>query len=143
MLSLNLDVVIKVAKMELIASIKARREEHAKNYKEAQEGWRTGMMIIAREIMDKGPRLKQFPLALRRINSPPECHIEDFDNAIKLIEMTRDDIVELSSGDYEQLVLGRWDWRREWGLSNSKYMSSRVGIGTSAAPSGITDDELE
>jgi len=147
--NLNLDVTMKVNKSNLFVAILYQREEHAKNYKEAQEGWRNSMITVAQQIIEKGARLKKFPMSLRRINCPPECHIQDFDDALSMIKMTTEDVINLSSSDYEQLVLGRWDWKREWGLSNSKYMTGATGstgsggVTGSTVSGGITDDELE
>lgn len=141
--SLNLDVTMRVEKKALLDAIKKQREEHAKSYKAALAGWRQSMIMIAQQIIEKGPRLKKFPLAVRKLNSPPDCHLQDFDDAISMISMSTGTGFDLSSDDYEQLVLGRWEWRREWTASNTRYMTGSTGSAGPTGEGGITDDELE
>jgi len=138
-----LSIKFPVMKADLIEAVKKQRAVHAEEYKAAMEGWRSRMMALGRELMDKGPKLAKFPRALRNSIEVPKSHDEDFAVAIQMLEMSVDDKIELDQDDYAQLVLGKWRWRDEWAMSNRAYIGGRSGTAEVPTSGGIREDELE
>ena len=121
---MNLEIMTMMKKSKLIEEVTARRSEHVKQYKKALVGWRTKMARLCAKVVEKADKLVKFPKALDDLNNAPRMNTEDFDNALKMLELTQQDEIELTQHDFEQLVLGQWDWATNWAHRNSRYGST-------------------
>lgn len=63
----------------------------------------------------------------------PEDHSEEYDEAIRLVELSVYDEVRLNSGEFKQYVLNKWDWRENFVLSNVGYVTS-TGLLSGVSP---------
>jgi len=51
----------------------------------------------------------------------PHDHSADYDRAIKMVEMSTDDILELTEPEFAQLVMDDWGWKQAFTTSNAHY----------------------
>lgn len=121
---MRLQMKTKVKKQELIEKIKAALEEHREQYKKALEGWMRQMqgaceMVIGRVQSGK---IKAFPSEFHNLMQIPSLHTSDYEAALKMLEMSVDDVIELEPEDFDQLVLGNWNWKEQWATTNSRYL---------------------
>ena len=117
---------IKVKKEELLAKLKENKDTHRKIFLEAQEGYRT-LVIEQLETMlsdARGGKKINRHLSL----SEPTDQTRDYDRVIRMLEMSQDDVVELSEHDFAQYVLDDWSWKRNFLVSNSVYSATATGI---------------
>ena len=64
------------------------------------------------------------PLAMTLGLVVPTSHIDAFDNAIGLLEMTAEageTTVDITSTEYQHFVQNVWNWTRQFQASNSGY----------------------
>jgi len=55
----------------------------------------------------------------------PENHVDDYDRAIKMLQMTRDagqDTVVLSESEQESYVMDNWGWKRKFTETSTFYV---------------------
>jgi hypothetical protein len=126
---------IKVNKQELLGIIKENREKHKKEFVEAIQAYRVNAADTMKKELEKiisGEKFQTF-FNLQK----PESHEKEYDVAIKMLEMSVDDIVEISYNEFNELVNDEWDWKRNF---RSSYMSNSYYVGTDdvSAFSGIT-----
>ena len=122
---------IKVNKGELIATVLANRGTHIAEYNSACEGYKAAAIRrieeVASDIKAQVERLRQgemLQVASVRFNlTCPVTHEKDYDQLIKELEMSVDQIIELSSEDFGRFVMDDWEWKETWKASNAMYLS--------------------
>jgi hypothetical protein len=114
---------VKVKKTELLAAVKANREQHRAIFLEAVDGYRTESLRLLEEKIATITNSKR-PTAISISLYMPEDHTKDYDNAIAMIEMSVDEELEIDEAGFNQLVRDDWQWKRQWLFSNQTYSST-------------------
>lgn len=113
---------VTVEKNELLKILRENRKTHIQLYKEAVEGWKTDAMdqyqTAIKVLEDENKVTTHFDL------QKPESHVKDYDRVIRMLEMSVDDEIELSSHEFEQYVQDEWGWKDLFVTSNAKYAAS-------------------
>lgn len=111
---------VKVA--ELLEHLKINRNEHAAIVEEAQAGFRKACVEKLDEMLAAAHAGKTVSMHLGL--TVPTAHIDHFDNAIGLLEMTQragTEKVEITSTEYKNYVQNVWSWSNQFLMSNSGY----------------------
>lgn len=76
----------------------------------------------ALEVFNKYRETKDQPLLkLPEFPRKPANHIDDYLRAIEMVEMSVDEIIELDSRDFSQLIMDEWAWKSEFELTKAVY----------------------
>lgn len=110
---------VKVKKNELLATIIKNRAEHKDIFLEAQKGFRETAIRILDERLAEARKGKRINLSFSL--PEPVDHTPDYDRIIKMLNMSTDDIVELTDDHFAQYVMDDWSWKRQWFASNVNY----------------------
>ncbi len=126
---------VKDKKAEVLEILRNNREHHRKIFLEALEGYKNQAV----ELLEKHIKaIKAGRVARVRVQIPePEDYTREYDRAIKMLEMSVDDIVELDEDTFAQFVMDDWDWKRQFLKSNAPYSASAEA----AAQSLRSDDQ--
>lgn len=109
----------RVDKAQLLEILKKNRAQHKKIFEEAVEGYRTEMLKRLEGFIVE---VKEGRLLTRSIGLPvPINETPSYDTAIRMLEMGTDAVIELSAQDFACLVEDKWEWKRNFILSNSAY----------------------
>lgn len=73
-------------------------------------------------MLDEAKAGKQIRRSLALVE--PQDQTRDYDRAIRMMEMSQDEVVELEEHDFAQYVLDDWSWKRQFLLSNSNYSAT-------------------
>jgi hypothetical protein len=120
----------------LITHLKANRDKHVSEYKEALKNYRFEVeqkLLAISALADKQVEDKKFDNfeALRiALNSlvmltVPKDAEKMYDQYINMLGNTISGEIELSAEDANAIINDGWDWAVEASLSNSTYLSSR------------------
>ena len=127
-------IQITADKNAVLEILRKNREQHAKIVAEA----RAGYCQKASAELDK--RMKR--LAEGKITSlvfslkMPVDQTSVYDTAIKMLEMHTQNSIQLSGGEVRNLIEDKWDWTREFYISNSAYSGT-----AQAAVGSVAEDE--
>lgn len=131
----NIQMVTRVNKNNLLATLKENLAKHQEIVKEARAGYieQSKKVLLAKlkEIKNSGVVSLQFNLNL------PLDYSEVYQTSIAMLEWSNDETVELQADEFRQLVQDKWDWSRTFLLSNASY-SKLAGdtIGSNSAFGG-------
>lgn len=112
---------VTVDKKELQEVLIKNRDKHQAAYKEAFEGYINASIESLEKILVKfksGETTK-----VKWDESRPTNNTKDYDRVIKMLKMSIDESIELTSDEFANFVQDDWHWKDHWTLSNSKYMS--------------------
>lgn len=116
---------VTVNKHELLAILKNNRQEHHEIFLEAQEGYRKAIITELDQMLADARNGKKIRRAIQLVE--PMDQTSDYDRAIRMVEMSIKDEIELSEHDFSCLVLDQWDWHQRWSLANSAYSPKLSG----------------
>lgn len=119
-----------VKKSDLLTKLKENREKHVKEFKDAAEKYRAAVIVALEKELKRVQAGKKFTLAFRLPR--PTSYEKDYDKVIGLLELTTDDIIEITPSDYEHYWLDNWNWKTSFSNTNAQY---------SGAASDSSDDD--
>lgn len=128
---------VKVETKVVLQKIKANREKHVAEYKEAMEGYRQLIKETCQQQIDKLQELRdsvgetenwedlvasntRFPFVER-----PQSHEKDYDQVISMFEMSVDKELEIRSDEFARYVMDDWEWKDDFSKTVGFYNSKR------------------
>lgn len=113
---------VRINKGELVNKLTENRKNHKAEFDKASVGYRDYMVNELSKAIVRLTSGENIELRFD-YDKPPVDHTEDYDAALKMMEMSVDATIELSECDFRQIVLDDWEWQRMWKISNTKYIS--------------------
>lgn len=113
---------VKVHKTELLETLKKNKEGHRELFLAAQEGWK-------KRIIEELDRRLADARAGRKIRAlfsvpEPEDHTKDYNRIIRMVEMSVENVLELTAQEFQQYVMDDWSWKAAWSSSNVAYVNA-------------------
>jgi len=104
---------VKIAKNELLEKLKNNLEQHKIDIDEALDLRRENIEDkLSRVVIEISNNPEYQPDST--FNFPkPTNNSRDYEKAIKMVEMTQDQVIELSEDQFDKLVLDNWYWKNE------------------------------
>lgn len=114
---------VTVDKDELLAVLRANRENHRVQFLKAQEGFRARAIAeLDRSLADaRAGNAVRLSVSLPR----PEDHTEDYDREIRMLEMHLEPSVVIRAQLFDQIVMDRWGWSAAFNATNSAYLQEQ------------------
>lgn len=119
---------VKLNRYILIDTVKFNKEKHIKDYAESVEDYKAAIVELCSTNLKLAKTGDPEKIAkIRSMPTSPTSYEESYTRAIRMFEMSVDDIIELEEDDFNQLVLDEWSWKRSFTQSSVLYksMSSR------------------
>lgn len=112
---------ITVDKSELLGVLQKNRTEHRRVYDAAVEKFRERAIAQLDRLVGT-LRDGRMPKTLYIGLPIPEEHTRDYDRAMAMLRMHKDDVIELSEQGYLQLVNDDWGWKSAFASNTSSYV---------------------
>lgn len=113
---------IKMNRLELLAIVQANKITHVAEFIEAVADYKVLVLQIATGNLklSKTADLEQFK-KIKAQPVPPTSYENDYKRAIRMLELSVEDVIEIEEDVFNQLVLDEWSWKRSFTMSNSTY----------------------
>lgn len=111
---------VKIKREDLLRNVQLNRSKHRNLFLKAQEGYREEVI----EELDKMLKEAREGKRIRRLIELPEPvdHTSDYDRVIRMLEMSVDEEIELTSVEFDQYVMDNWSWKEFVFATNSSYV---------------------
>jgi len=110
---------VRVQKIDVLEQLRKNRELHHSIFLEAVVGYREE---VIRQLETHLEEIRSGKPKRTSIHVPsPEDHTQDYDNAIEMLEMSVDDVIELDSDAFMAFYKDQWGWKKQFLASNSGY----------------------
>jgi hypothetical protein len=123
------DREVKVKRDELLSVLRQNRERHIKEYEAACVGYReVALRRIedsfqeAREVVGRLKQGQTVAVGFRISLSVPVSYEKAYDQIIRMMEMSVDTEIILTSSQFACFVMDDWEWKEEWASSNAQYI---------------------
>lgn len=111
---------VKVSRLELLNKVKENKVQHKKDYDEAMIAY-TEQAIQAIETLLLSARNGNITHCINVVK--PKEFLREYDRAITMLEMSKEEILEISSQDFNQFVMDDWQWQDTFKNSTGLYKS--------------------
>ena len=112
---------VKLNKKDLLKVIKKNRKKHVEEYESASKIFIEDAIAKLQEMLKvaqtKGRIIQSLGLA------EPKSYVESYDTAIRMLEMSVDEVIELSEQEFKQFVEDNWVWKSAFTTTTSFYNS--------------------
>ena len=113
---------VTVKKADLVAVLAANRAKHAAVFEEALNGYKAAVIDKLEDALRKARNGER---VLESFHIPqPVNQTHEYNRALRMLEMSVDDTIKLSAQEFEQYVMDRWVWKRQFLATNSMYSIS-------------------
>ena len=115
---------VKLNKNELLTIVRQNKDKHVLQYEESVVDFRTAVIKITTEnsklaksgSLDKIAKIKTIP-------SKPVSYEDNYNRAIRMLELSVEETIELEEDIFNQLVLDEWQWKHQFSTSAALYKS--------------------
>lgn len=112
---------LKYKREAVLEKLIANRAKHKTDYDEAVEGWKEAFIKEATETLKLAKAGTKYRRA-SKLTKPTE-HLEEYDRAIAMFEMTSQEEIELSEREFVTFVMDKWDWSGQFETTSAMYKS--------------------
>jgi hypothetical protein len=110
---------VKIKKQEALEIIEKNRDEHKAIFAEGTRGYNKELRKILTEkieALDNGEEVTP-TINLHR----PCSHEEEYNLAIKMLELSVDAEIVLDSTQFRQLIMDKWHWQKDFLRETAKF----------------------
>jgi len=117
------DSRITVRRTDLLEKLKANREKHVSDFKDAWEGFLKEVEVGLEKnlALVRDQRKPVLSLAL----TVPCDHTKDYDRVILMMEMSTKDEIIISESQFTQFVMDEWNWKAQFTSTTQQYSNKR------------------
>jgi hypothetical protein len=113
---------VKVNRQELLGIVRANKDKHISEYTESVEDYKAATVKLAKANLklvntgelDEIAKCKPMP-------SKPVSYESNYTRAIRMLELSVEDTIEVEEDVFNQLVLDEWAWKNAFVASASLY----------------------
>lgn len=113
---------IKMNRVELLDIVRANKEKHISEFLEAVEDYKKLVLTIsqANAKLAKTGDLEQFK-RMKTVPNAPVSYEDSYKRAIRMLELSVEDVIEVEEDVFNQLVLDEWTWKRGFVAASTMY----------------------
>lgn len=110
---------VRIRRKDLLDKLTANRDGHRSVFEEAIDGYHKAVIDALEEALEDAKAGKQYRPQI--FLPEPADHTPDYDRAIAMLEMSLDEELELTAGEFAQYALDDWGWKRDFMATTSNY----------------------
>lgn len=115
---------IKMNRLELLEIVRANKEKHITEFAEAVSDYKILVLKVAQANakLAKTADLEKFK-QMKALPSSPVSYEDSYRRAIRMLELSVEEIIEVEEDIFNQLVLDEWSWKRSFIAASATYKS--------------------
>ena len=115
-----------VSRGKLLEVLRKNRDRHVENYQIATEERELEIAATLKAELTKSRKDSNYKFPDKLLFPKCENYAAEYDRAIRMLEMSVDQIVELDNQQFDQLVMDNWSWQREFLRTANTYAAGKL-----------------
>jgi hypothetical protein len=115
----NGEKAIRIKRDELLDILKKNRADHRATFEKASKGYRERAIAELDASLKDAHAGKKIRRSIGLVE--PMDQTKDYDRAIRMLELTVDEIVTIGNSEFAQYVMDDWAWKEQFTTSNAMY----------------------
>ena len=115
---------VKIERLQLLGIVKENQEKHIAAYLESVEDYKAAAIKLAQENLKLAKTGDMSNLAkIRALPPRPNSYENNYARAIRMLELSVEDVIEIEEDVFNQLVLDEWHWKNQFIAASTSYKS--------------------
>ena len=118
----NVMNAVKINRLKLLKIVRTNMDQHIKDFEEAVKDYKDSVLKLSKanlELAETGDLAKIAKIAA--LPPKPNSYEPSYKRAIRMLELSVDNEIEVEEDVFNQLVLDEWQWKHSFSTSNSLY----------------------
>jgi uncharacterized protein (UPF0147 family) len=111
---------VRIKRRELIEVVRKNKKEHRAEFLKAQEGYRQACIKELDQMLSDAREGRNIRRAIQL--TEPQDMTQEYETVLAMLEMSVDDVVELSASEFQCYVRDQWSWSTMVKSANSTYI---------------------
>ena len=114
---------VKMNRLDLLKIVKENATKHVADYDEAVIDYKVGVLKVAKanlKIANTG-ELEKF--VFNKMPPAPVNYADNYSRAIRMLELSVEDTIDVEEHIFNQLVLDEWGWKQQFVAQSALYKS--------------------
>jgi hypothetical protein len=115
---------VKMNRKELLKIVKDNQKKHVAQYEESVADYKIAVVKLAKanlKLANTGD-LAEIRKMKNRIDAP-QSYEDNYTRAIRMLELSVEDVIEIEEHIFNQLVLDEWGWKQQFTAMSAMYKS--------------------
>ncbi len=115
---------VKMNRKELLKIVKDNQKKHVAQYEESVADYKLAVVKLAKanlKLANTGD-LAEIRKMKNRIDAP-QSYEDNYTRAIRMLELSVEDVIEIEEHIFNQLVLDEWGWKQQFTAMSAMYKS--------------------
>ena len=115
---------VKMNRKELLKIVKDNQKKHVAQYEESVADYKVAVVKLAKanlKLANTGD-LAEIRKMKNRIDAP-QSYEDNYTRAIRMLELSVEDVIEIEEHIFNQLVLDEWGWKQQFTAMSAMYKS--------------------
>lgn len=115
---------VKVSRSELLEIVRKNKEKHIADFNESVEDFKAAAIKIAEQNLQLAQSGDVEKIAkFKSLPTKPTSHEDSYTRAIRMLELSVEDVIEVEEDIFNQLVLDEWGWKQNFAVASALYKS--------------------
>lgn len=115
---------VKMNRKELLKIVKDNQKKHVADYEEAVADYKVAVVKLVKGHLKLANTAEMDQIAkIKSIPQAPSNYSDNYGRAIRMLELSVDDVIELEEHIFNQLVLDEWGWKQNFVAQSALYKS--------------------
>ena len=114
---------VKMNRKELLGIVKENKEKHVAEYAESVEDYKIAVIKITAGNLKLAKTADLAQFNFRGIPAKPANYEDNYTRAIRMLELSVEDVIDVEEHIFNQLVLDEWGWKQQFTASSALYKS--------------------
>lgn len=123
---------VKIEQKKLLEVLKENRSKHESDFNKSVEGYEKEIVEVSEKnvklakkvasLVKEGDIAEANKIYFEQLPQHPKSYLDHYNRAIRMVELSADEIIELEAEVFNQLVMDEWNWKLSFVSSNAKYL---------------------
>jgi len=114
---------VKMNRKELLKIVKDNQKKHVVEYNESVEDYKVAVIKVAQENLKKAKTGDMVLFKFRAMPQAPTSYEDNYTRAIRMLELSVEDVIDIDEHIFNQLVLDEWGWKQNFVTQSALYKS--------------------
>jgi hypothetical protein len=114
---------VKMNRYELLTIVKQNATKHVADYDEAVADYKVGVLKVAKANLKIANTSDLEKFTFHKMPPAPVNYADNYNRAIRMLELSVEEIIEVEEHIFNQLVLDEWGWKQQFVAQSSLYKS--------------------
>lgn len=114
---------VKMNREELLKIVKENATKHVSEYAESVEDYKVGVVKVAKANLKMANSGDISNFNFQRMPAAPVSYTDNYNRAIRMLELSVEDVIEVEEHVFNQLVLDEWGWKQQFVAQSALYKS--------------------